>query len=104
MDKIKPPILFQPWLLAPITNFNFFLDVLQVGTHASLCEIKLALIRRCKIGARFDFIITIRSVGLPPARWTNDLKRVAGSAWMAKTGARSCGVPWGRPTSSSGLQ
>ncbi|CAH2236490.1 jg21250 [Pararge aegeria aegeria] len=25
-----------------------------------------------------------RSVGRPPARWTDDLKRVAGSGWMRK--------------------
>ena len=26
-----------------------------------------------------------RSVGHPPARWADDLKRVAGSDWVAKT-------------------
>ena len=30
-----------------------------------------------------------RSVGRPPARWTDDLKKVAGSDWMAKTGDRA---------------
>ena len=28
------------------------------------------------------------NVGRPPARWTDDLKRVSGSDWMAKTGDR----------------
>ena len=27
-----------------------------------------------------------RSIGRSPARWPDDLKRVAGSDWMAKTG------------------
>ena len=49
-------------------------------------------------------------VGRPPARWTHDLKRiVAVFGWMAVIGwlkreIGSCGLPWGRPTSSSGLQ
>jgi hypothetical protein len=30
-----------------------------------------------------------RSVGRPPARWTDDLRKVAGGDWMAKTGDRA---------------
>ena len=30
----------------------------------------------------------VGSVGRPPARWSDDLKRVAGSDWMAETGDR----------------
>lgn len=30
----------------------------------------------------------LRTVGRPSARWTDDLKRVAGSDWMAKAGYR----------------
>ena len=44
-----------------------------------------------------------RSVGRPPATWTDYLKRVAGSAWMANTGDRVLWRTLG-PISSSGLQ
>ena len=30
-----------------------------------------------------------RRVGRPPARWTDDLKKVAGSGWMKKAGDRA---------------
>ena len=34
------------------------------------------------------YLIGKRSVGRPPARWTDDLKKVTGSDWMTKTGDR----------------
>ncbi|CAH2235024.1 jg1294 [Pararge aegeria aegeria] len=41
-----------------------------------------------------------RSVGRPPTRWTEDIRRVAGSRW--RQAAQDCGTPYKRPMSSSG--
>ncbi|CAH2239608.1 jg19130 [Pararge aegeria aegeria] len=43
-----------------------------------------------------------RSVGRPPTKWTDDIRRVAGSRWRPST--VYCGTPYKRPMSSSGRQ
>ncbi|CAH2233772.1 jg11777 [Pararge aegeria aegeria] len=41
-----------------------------------------------------------RSVGRPPTRWTDYIRRVAGSRWIQA--AQNRGIPYKRPMSSSG--
>ncbi|CAH2235285.1 jg8272 [Pararge aegeria aegeria] len=46
-----------------------------------------------------------RSVGRPPTRWTDDIRRVAGSRWrQAAQRSVDCGTLYKRPMSSSGRQ
>ncbi|CAH2235778.1 jg7635 [Pararge aegeria aegeria] len=45
-----------------------------------------------------------RSVGRPPTRWTDDIKRVAGSRWKQAAQDRGFGTLYKRPMSSCGLQ
>ncbi|CAH2233567.1 jg8503 [Pararge aegeria aegeria] len=45
-----------------------------------------------------------RSVGRLPTRWTDDIKRVAGSRWKQAAQDRDFGTLYKRPLSRSGLQ
>ncbi|CAH2237564.1 jg9817 [Pararge aegeria aegeria] len=43
-----------------------------------------------------------RSVGRPPTRWTDDIRRVTESLWRHRPETVYCGTPYKRPMSSSG--